>query len=104
MMAINRERKLVPYEECSFYFDCNLSDVLTEVKRLIKEYGPDAYIDGYTDPYSNSDRLSYYVFTKKPENDKQYNQRIEQEEQMEKYREDRDAVEFKRLQAKFGVK
>jgi hypothetical protein len=103
-MAINRERKLVPSEECSFYFERKLSEVLIEVKKLIKEYGPDAYIDGCTDPYSNSDRESFYVFTMQPENDQQYNKRIEQEEQMEKYREAHDAEEFKRLQAKFGAK
>ena len=50
-----------------------MSDLLKEVKRLIKDYGPDAYIDGQTDAYSNSDRETFYVFTMVPETDEQYN-------------------------------
>ena len=102
--VVNRERKLVPERECYVNFDRKLSEVLTEVKTLIKEYGPDAYIDGETDPYSDSDRLSYYVFTMRPENDEQYNKRIVQEEEWVKRDEERDAAEYKRLQAKFGAK
>lgn len=103
-MKVNRERKLVPERECGFYFERKLSEVLTEVQALIAEYGPDAYIDGETDPYSDSDRKSFYVFTMRLENDKEYKVRIENEERWAKNAEERDAAEFKRLLEKFGVK
>ena len=103
-MKVNRERKLVPERECSFYCERKLSEVLTEVQSLIAEYGPNAYIDGQTDPYSDSDRESFYVFTMRPENDKEYKERIFYEEQWAKNAEERDAAEFKRLSEKFGVK
>lgn len=102
-MAVNRERKIVPSEECSFYFKNKLSEVLKEVKQLIKEYGPDAYVAGRTEDYSDSDRESFYVYVMKPENDVQYNKRIAREEKWEKDAEERDAQEFARLQAKFGA-
>lgn len=102
-MSVNRDRKLVPSEECSFYFERKLSEVLKEVKTLIKEYGPDAYIDGRTEDYSDSDRESFYVYVMKPENDAQYDKRIAYEEKWAKDSEERDAREFARLQAKFGA-
>lgn len=102
-MAVNRERKMVPEEYCYVDFKRKLSDVLKEVKQLIEEYGVDAYIDGRPDAYSNSDRETMHVFKMVPENDEQYNKRIAYEEKWAKESEDRDAAEFKRLQAKFGT-
>ena len=102
-MAVNRERKKVPERECYIDVEGKLSDLLKEVKRLIKDYGPDAYIDGQTDAYSNSDRETFYVFTMVPETDEQYNKRIAYEEKWSKESEDRDVAEFKRLPAKFGA-
>lgn len=103
-MAVNRERKLVPQEQCSVYFERKLGEVLKEIKTLIKEYGEDAYIDGYPDAYSNSDRESFYVFKMMPETDAQYEKRINIEVEWDQRREAQDAAEFKRLQAKFGAK
>lgn len=102
-MAVNRERKMVPERECYINVERKLSDLLQQVKRLIKDYGPDAYIDGQPEPYSESDRETMYVFTMRPEDDAEYNKRIAYEEKWTKECEDRDAAEFKRLQAKFGV-
>lgn len=103
-MTVNRERKMVPERECYIDVEGKLSDLLKEVKRLIKDYGPDAYIDGQTEAYSDSDRETMYVFTMRPEDDTEYNKRIAYEEKWAKEAEDRDAAEFKRLQAKFGAK
>jgi hypothetical protein len=100
--TVNRERKIVPYEECYIDFEMSLGEVLKEIKQLIKAYGEEAYIEGYTDQYSNSDRKTYHVFTKKPETDDQYNTRIAYEEKWTKESEARDAAEFARLSAKFG--
>lgn len=102
-MAVNRERKMVPHEQQYVDFERSLGDILKEVKQLIKEYGTDAYIDGRTESYSNSDRETMYVYTMGPESDEQYNTRISCEEKWAKEAEDRDAAEFKRLQAKFGA-
>ena len=101
-MAVDRERKLVPNEQCYFDAERKLSDLLVEIKQLIKEYGPDAYIDGRTEDYSNSDHETLYVYTMGPENDKQYANRIAHEEKWAKDAEERDAREFARLQAKFA--
>lgn len=102
-MAVNRARRLVPEQQCYVDFERKLSDVLKEVKQLIKEYGPDAYIDGRTEDYSDSDKETFYVYTMVPENDKKYNERIAYEEKWAKEAEERDAREFARLQAKFGA-
>lgn len=103
-MNVNRKRKLVPQEQCYVDFERSLGDVLKEVNTLIKEYGADAYIEGYADAYSDSDRKTFYVFKMMPETDTQYAERIAYEEKWAKESEARDAAEFKRLQAKFGIK
>ncbi len=103
-MTVNRERKIVPMQQCCFDVKSDLSDILKVVTNLIEEYGPTAYIDGCTDAYSDSDYESFYVYTMIPESDEQYNTRISYEEKREKVREDRDAAEFKRLSEKFGEK
>jgi hypothetical protein len=103
-MSVNRERKLVPEYQCYFEPECKLIDLLKEVKSLIKEYGPEAYIEGRREDYSESDRLSYRVYIKVPENDAQYEKRIAEEEKWTRYAEEKDKADFERLQKKFGVK
>jgi hypothetical protein len=103
-MKVNRDRKLVPEQRCYVDFETNLGSVLKEVQALIKLYGKDAYIDGSVDPYSDSDKETFHVYTMEPESDEKYKERIAYEEKWAKESDERDAREFARLQAKFGNK
>lgn len=101
---VNRERKMIPEREHFFEIGGTLSDMQATLQAMIERYGPDAYIEGETEPYSDSDRESFYVFTKRPENDREYYKRVKEEERMAAIFEKRERDEFERLQAKFGAK
>ena len=103
MSNVNYERKMVSKEQTSVNFEYDtLETVLAEVKRLIKDYGKDAKIQCHAAPYSDSDIEYMYVYKDEPETDAEMQARIAQEEKLEALREERDAAEFKRLQAKFS--
>ena len=103
-MKVNYDRKLVPDYQQYFDPEGKLIDMLVEIKKLIKEYGPEAYIEGRTDPYSNTDRLSYAVYIKSPETDNEYSDRLAKEEKWARESDESEAAEYKRLQEKFGTK
>lgn len=103
-MKVNRDRKLVPIEQCYVDFETNLGSVLEQVTALIKKYGKDAYIDGQTDSYSDSDRETFHVYTMEPESDEKFKERIEYEEKWAKVAEERDLQDFVRLSKKFAGK
>ena len=104
-MEVNYERKMVPKQQTSFNFDYDtLESVLKQVKDAIKSYGKDAKIMCHGDAYSNSDKEYMYVYMDEPETDAEMVKRIAQEEQSKKECDERDAADYKRLQAKFGAK
>lgn len=104
-MTVNRERKMVPRQQTSLNFEYDtLDQVLKRLKELIKDYGKDATIQCHAEQYSNSDKEYMYVYMNEPETDAEMTTRIAYEESWAKLAEERDAAEFKRLQAKFGVK
>ena len=103
---VDRKRKMVMKEQCyvgNFDYD-KLSAVLERIQQLIEDYGPDAEIRNHCEPYSSSDKEYMYVYKSEPETDKEMAERIANEEKWAKAREERDRVEFERLQAKFGQK
>jgi hypothetical protein len=96
---------MVPKEQTSVNFEYDtLETVLSEVKRLVKEYGKDAKIMMRCESYSDSDKEYMYVYKDEPETDAETAKRIASEEEWSKRDDERDAAEFKRLQAKFGTK
>jgi nicotinamide mononucleotide adenylyltransferase len=101
-MTVNYERQLVDYEETTIYLDYQtLGQIAEEIQRLIESYGADATVKNVCSDYG-SDKEYPTVFTKRLENDKQYQRRIANEERWAKEREERDAAEYARLTAKFG--
>jgi hypothetical protein len=102
---VNRERKMVSKEMESFSIDYStLEDILAQTKRMIKSYGKDAKIFMRCERYSDSDKEYPYVYMDVPETDAEMTKRIADEEEWARRDDERDAAEFKRLQAKFGAK
>ena len=103
MKNVNYERKMVSKEQTSVNFEYDtLEHVLKQVKDLIKTYGKDAKILCHCAEYSDSDKEYMYVYKDEPETDQEMAGRIAQEEKLVAMIEERDAAEFKRLQAKFS--
>ena len=101
-MAVNYERQMVDHEETTIYLDYRtLGQIADEIQRLIESYGADATVKNVCMSYSDSDKEYPTVFTKRLEDDRQYNARIANEERWAKHQEERDAAEFARLKAKF---
>jgi hypothetical protein len=104
-LKINYGRKMVTKEQTSVNFEYDtLETVLKEVKRLIKDYGKDAKIMMRRTEYSDSDKEYMYLYKDEPETDEAMAKRIADEEECTRRDDERDAAEFKRLQAKFGAK
>lgn len=102
-MPVNYERQMVDHEETTIYLDYQtLGQIAEEIQRLIESYGADATVKNVCDAYSNSEKEYPRVFTKRVEDDRQYNTRIANEERWVKQQEDRDAAEYARLKTKFG--
>lgn len=104
-MAVNRERKMVSRQKDYIDLDyLSLGAVKNSVDSLFTKYGKDAKVVGQSDPYSDSDRVTYYVYVEEPETDKEMNKRIEQEEKWLADREERERRDYEALKAKFEGK
>jgi hypothetical protein len=68
-LTVSQHRELFDYK------DKTLIEMQELIVNLIKQYGEDAYIGDYHYPYE--DTPYPYVFTDRPENDQEYNTRIE---------------------------
>jgi hypothetical protein len=79
-----------------------LGMAMEEIQRMIAAYGENAKINSSTAPYSDSDKEYLYIMTPRPENDEEYNLRMEQLKKYAEQREKHERAEFQRLQAKFG--
>jgi hypothetical protein len=102
---VNYERKMVSKEMESFSIDYStLEDILAMTKRMIKEYGKTAKIYMRCEQYSDSDKEYPYVYMEVPETDEAMAKRIANEEEWSRCDDEREAAEYKRLQAKFGAK
>lgn len=100
---IDRNRKKINYHAESVDITyTNLGTALERMKYLVDTYGKDAYIDTYSEGYSETEYL--YVYANREETDDEMNKRIAQEEKWEKAREEQELKDFERLKAKFGSK
>ena len=97
------DRIKVKEQVTSVYFEyLTLEQVRTQISDLIEEYGADAFIGmECSDPYSDSDKETMYVYVQRLENDKEYEKRMKEEARRRDMIEDRDRKEFERLQAKY---
>ena len=103
--VVNRDRKMVSKEMESFSIDYStLEDVLAQTKRMIKSYGKGAKIFMRCEQYSDSDKEYPYVYMDVPETDEEMAKRIAQEEEWSRRDDEREAAEYKRLQAKYEAK
>lgn len=94
-------------EVSTWQFEGSLSSVLERVQEMIKEHGPDATLDYnrhfYYD-YDNEPTPRYELYKKREENDAELKQRLFEEAEHTRKREEADKAEFERLSKKFGTK
>ena len=98
----NLERKMTTHEVSELDLDCDtLMDAISTVNKLIDLYGQSAHIVKDSRMYDDSLYLSIQV--NEPETDEEMATRINRELGYEHAQNLRDACEFARLNAKFGV-
>jgi hypothetical protein len=102
------QRKVISEQISNFpayTFEGTLSSVLERVQELVKIHGPDARLDYnqyFHYEYDNYPTPRYELYIDRVENDAEVKQRLfEQAEQIRK-REESDKAEFERLSKKFG--
>lgn len=93
-------------EEISAWnFDGPLSSILAKVQELIKQYGPDARLDYnphfYYD-YDNEPSPRFELYVEREETDAQLKQRLFEQAEHIRKREEAEKAEFERLSKKFG--
>lgn len=102
-MAVNHNRKMLNTEQEGAYFDgLSLKQLKVRVDELIAAYGEDASVEWHTFAYDDDRYL--YVFKEIPETDEQMEKRIALEEQWHTASQNRDRIEFNRLQKIYGEK
>lgn len=88
-------------------FEGSLADVKQHIQNLIDKHGPDARLDYnrhfYYD-YDNEPTPRYELYIKREENDAEVKQRLMEEAEYTRQREERERAEFERLSQKFGAK
>ena len=86
-------------------FEGKLSAVLEHVQDLIAKHGPDAYVSynqHFYYEYDNNPTPRYELYIDREENDAEVKQRLFEEAEHIRKREEREREEFERLSAKFG--
>ena len=77
-----------------------LSELKDKAEEWFHQYGSDAWLEQYQEPYSES--YSWGIFKRVPETDDEYDARVIDLKQREKTQEERDRAEFERLSKKYG--
>ncbi len=104
------QRKIISavVEEISPYnFDTNLQSIREQIDKLIAKYGQDARLDWDPNFYYDYDQNPsplYVLKVQRIENDAEFERRIEQEKKWQDERQERDRIEFERLNKLFGKK
>jgi hypothetical protein len=100
MVDYNRKTVSIPGENIDLEY-MTLGELKNKVNFLIEKYSETKMISKVENDYDNG----YYfcLMFDRPETDKEMKIRIKKEEEYEKWREDRDKQEFKRLKKKFDV-
>jgi hypothetical protein len=91
----------------TYEFEGSLQSVLERVQELIKEHGPEAWLDynpHYYYDYDNEPSPRYEIYIKREETDDEVKLRVLSEAEEKRKREDVERKEFERLSKKFGAK
>ena len=86
-------------------FEGTLATVLERVQAMIQEHGPDARLDynrNFYYDYDNDPTPRYELYVVREENDAEVKQRLMQEAEYTRKREEAEKAEFERLSKKFG--
>ena len=78
-----------------------LSELKDKAEEWFHQYGSDAWLEQYQEPYSES--YSWGIFKRVPETDDEYDARVIDLDRREKTQEERDRAEFERLSKKYGA-
>lgn len=91
----------------TYEFEGTLQNVLEHVQRLIEKHGPEARLDynaHFYYPYENIPSPRYELTIKREESDAEAKQRLMQEAEETRKRNEREKAEFERLAKKYGAK
>ncbi len=94
--------EISPYE-----FDTSLGSVRDQIAELIAKHGADARFDwqpNFYYAYDNNPSPRFVLKVERLENDEEFEKRISQEKILKDLREERDRVEYERLNKLFGKK
>jgi serine protease inhibitor len=87
------------YESADFEYD-SVEDVIKRLQQLVDENANSKFrFERINIPYTDDERL--YIMIEREENDREYAERIEQEEYIKKLTAERERKEYERLKAKF---
>jgi len=95
-------------EEISTWeFEGPLSLSLQRIQELIERYGPDAHLDYnahfYYD-YDSEPSPRFELYVEREENDAEFKQRLFEQAEYNRKREEAEKAEFERLSKKFGAR
>ena len=86
-------------------FEGTLQDVLLRIEELYSKHGPDARLDYnryFFYEYDHEPTPRYELYIKREETEAEAKQRLMQDAEQTRQREEREKAEFERLQKKFG--
>ena len=106
---MNQRRKIndMVDDVSTWEFEGTLATVLERVQAMIQEHGPDARLDynrNFYYDYDNEPTPRYELYVVREENDAEVKQRLMQEAEYTRKREEDEKAEFERLSKKFGGK
>ena len=87
-------------------FEGKLSLILERVQHLIEKHGPDAQLDynkNFYYEYDNEPSPRFELYVEREENDAELKQRLFEQAEHIRKREEAEKAEFERLSKKFGV-
>lgn len=93
-------------EISTWEFEGPLSLILERVQELIKQHGPDARLDynsRFYYEYDNEPSPRFELYVEREENDAEVKQRLFEQAEHIRKREEAEKAEFERLSKKFGV-
>ena len=93
-------------EISTWEFEGPLSLILERVQELIKQHGPDAhcnYNQHFYYDYDNEPTPRYELYVEREENDAELKQRLFEQAEHTRKREEAEKAEFERLSKKFGT-
>jgi hypothetical protein len=91
----------------TYEFEGSLKDVAERIQELIKEHGPEAWLDynpHYYYDYDNEPSPRYEIYIKREETDDEVKLRRLTEAEEKRKRDEREKKEFERLAKKYGTK